>query len=80
MDDAPADVDGGDEPLPGGTLNEGQVERVGDTIRRPGGKGAEAVEALLVHLEEVGFTGAPRFLGLDDDGPQIPTYVSGWGA
>ncbi|MFK0290452.1 phosphotransferase [Streptomyces sp. NPDC090442] len=41
------------------------VRRVGETIRRPVGAWTPAVHALLTHLESVGFTRAPRVLGID---------------
>ncbi|MFH9347799.1 phosphotransferase [Kitasatospora sp. NPDC017646] len=41
------------------------VRRVGETIRRPVGEWTPAVHALLAHLEAVGFTRAPRVLGVD---------------
>ena len=51
-------------PLIGG--NTSTVVRVGDTVRRNVGPWTPAVHALLRHLEYVGFTGAPRVLGIDD--------------
>lgn len=53
------------------------VERVGDTVRRPASPWTPAVHALLRHLEDVGFDGAPRVLGIDDDGREVLTYVPG---
>ncbi|MFH8383380.1 phosphotransferase [Kitasatospora sp. NPDC018058] len=41
------------------------VRRIGETIRRPVGEWTPAVHALLTHLETVGFTRAPRVLGVD---------------
>lgn len=41
------------------------VRRIGETIRRPVGEWTPAVHALLTHLESVGFTRAPRVLGID---------------
>jgi Ser/Thr protein kinase RdoA (MazF antagonist) len=35
------------------------------------------VHALLRHLADVGFDGAPRVLGVDDDGREVLTYVPG---
>jgi len=67
-----------EEPLAGGGLTE--VVRVGDTVRRATGAWTPAVHALLRHLQQVGFDGAPRVLGLDDRGREILTYVSGDGA
>jgi len=59
-----------------GRATEGVV-RVGDTVRRPAGPWTDAVDALLVHLESVGFTGAPRALGRDARGRQVLEYVPG---
>ncbi|MFE9689348.1 phosphotransferase enzyme family protein [Micromonospora sp. NPDC005806] len=53
------------------------VVRVGDTVRRPVGPWTDAVDALLTHLHEVGFPGAPRPLGRDDRGRQVLEYVPG---
>lgn len=66
-----------DEVLTGGRENPGEVVRVGDTVRRPRGSGRLVTEALLVYLESVGFDEAPKFLGVDDDGRQILSYVDG---
>ena len=66
----------GEEVLPG-FLNLGQVVRVGDTVRRPRGAGADVVEALLGHLFDCGFAAAPRFLGVDEQGRQILEFVAG---
>lgn len=63
--------------LRGGTANRGLVFRVGDTVRRPQGPGQAAVHALLVHLEQVGFDGAPRFLGVDAQGREVLSYLPG---
>ena len=52
--------------LLGGTANRGQVVRVGDTVRRPQRATSPATHALLRHLADVGFDGAPRFLGVDE--------------
>jgi hypothetical protein len=63
-------------PLPGGDVTVGVV-RAGDTVRRPTGPHSPVVHALLAHLERVGFDGAPRFLGIDDRGREVLTYVDG---
>jgi hypothetical protein len=63
--------------LAGGTANRGQVVRVGDTVRRPQSPTSPATHALLRHLADVGFTGAPRFLGVDDRGREVLSYVPG---
>jgi Ser/Thr protein kinase RdoA (MazF antagonist) len=48
-------------------------------VRKPGGPWAGSVLALLRHLEDVGFAGAPRVVGngLDADGRVTLTYVPG---
>jgi hypothetical protein len=63
-------------PLHGGEDTPGVV-RVGDTVRRPPGPNAAFVQALLLHLEGVGFGGAPRFLGIDSRGREVLTYLPG---
>jgi hypothetical protein len=60
-------------PLAGGDVN--LVVRVGDTVRRPP-EPAE-VQALLRWYEEVGFDGAPRFLGVDEQGREVLSFVEG---
>ena len=61
--------------LEGGDLN--HVVRVGDTVRRPQGEWSPAVHALLLHFERVGFDGAPRFLGIDEQDREILSFVEG---
>jgi hypothetical protein len=63
--------------LHGGTTNAGRVTRVGDTVRRPWRPTTPATRALLDHLERVGFEGAPRFLGTDDRGREVLSYIEG---
>jgi len=64
-----------EERLVGGR-NEGAV-RVGATVRRTAGTQTPAVQALLRHLEAVGFTGAPRVLGLDGQGREVLSHLDG---
>ena len=66
-----------EEQLLGGTANRGLVVRVGDTVHRPQTEGSAAVHDLLLHLEEVGFDGAPRYLGTDDQGREVLSYIDG---
>ncbi|GAB3436702.1 protein kinase family protein [Flindersiella endophytica] len=54
-----------------------EVWRVGGTVRRAVGPQTPAVHALLRHLEAVGFEGAPRVLGFDEQGREVLTYVEG---
>ena len=63
-------------PLDGGNMNSGVV-RVGDTVRRPAGPWTPAVHALLTHLHEAGFDGAPRPLGTDEHGREILSFIPG---
>ncbi|MFE4713622.1 hypothetical protein ACFRAM_22425 [Paenibacillus sp. NPDC056722] len=64
-----------EEVLSGGNVN--HIVRKGDTVRRPIGYWSSSVHELLKHLERQGFEGAPRFLGIDDSGREILTFVSG---
>jgi hypothetical protein len=68
--------DGPEIALPAGDVTVGLV-RIGDTVRRPHQATSAAVAAYLGHLESVGFEGAPRYLGRDDKGRDVLTFVSG---
>jgi hypothetical protein len=48
-----------------------------EPLCKPVGFATAAVEALLEHLDAVGFSGAPRALGRDAQGRQILEYVPG---
>jgi hypothetical protein len=63
--------------LHGGLTNAGLVTRAGDTVRRPQRPTSAATHALLRHLEQVGFEGAPRFLGVDEHGREILSFIPG---
>jgi hypothetical protein len=63
-------------PLAGGDVTEGVV-RVGDTVRRPVGPHSDLVHRVLRHLEDMGFDGAPRFLGLDASGREVLSFMEG---
>lgn len=69
-------ADGPEVPLLGGDVTEGLV-RIGDTVRRPRGPVSDAVARVLQHLEDVGFDGAPRFLGTDRQGRDVLSFVDG---
>jgi hypothetical protein len=62
-------------PLPGGFIN-GPV-RVGDTVRRPLGARGEFVHRLLDRFERMGWSGAPRVLGVDERQREMLTFVEG---
>jgi hypothetical protein len=61
--------------MPGGSVQ--RVIRIGDTVRRETGPWSATVHALLTHLERVGFERAPRFLGIDQEGREVLTYIEG---
>jgi hypothetical protein len=69
--------DGGEVRLHGGFTNAGFVTRVRDTVRRPWRPTSPATSALLVHLDQVGFDGAPRWLGIDERGREMLSYIPG---
>lgn len=66
-----------EHPLVGGMDRAAGVVRVGDTVRRPAGPSSVAVRSLLLHLEDVGFDGAPRFLGVDDGDRDVLIFIEG---
>jgi hypothetical protein len=68
--------DGPEIVLPSGDVTEGVV-RVGGTVRRPHQATSAAVAAYLNHLESVGFDGAPRYLGRDEQGRDVLSFLDG---
>lgn len=62
--------------MPAGDVTEGVV-RVGDTVRRPHQPQSLAVAEYLDHLEQVGFAGSPRYLGRDEAGRDVLTFLHG---
>jgi hypothetical protein len=67
------------EPLPAAEGGSSHVIRSGETIRRPARPWTGTVHALLRHLEDAGFAGAPRVVGdgFDGDGNETLTYIDG---
>jgi Ser/Thr protein kinase RdoA (MazF antagonist) len=63
-------------PLSGGATAEAVV-RIDDTVRRPPGKNADLMRDVLLHLERAGFDAAPRWLGVDEKGRDILTWIDG---
>jgi hypothetical protein len=61
--------------LPGGYRSE--VVRSGATVRRSWPAQAEFVHALLNLLAHAGWSGSPRFLGRDEQGREILSYIDG---
>jgi Ser/Thr protein kinase RdoA (MazF antagonist) len=62
--------------LAGGAITNGVV-RIGDTVRRPVKPSSPRMREVLQHLEQVGFDAAPRWLGVDDEGRDILTWIEG---
>ena len=63
-------------PLMGGQQTQG-ILRIGNTVRRPLKENAAFVHQLLTFLEAQGFQPAPRFLGVDEQGREMLTYLEG---
>ncbi|HKG50274.1 MAG TPA: phosphotransferase [Actinomycetales bacterium] len=55
----------------------GGAVRRGDAVHRPVRPWTPAVHQLLRYLEGVGFDGAPRVLGFDDQGQEVLSYLDG---
>jgi hypothetical protein len=53
------------------------VVRVGETVRRPAQHSTELMRDVLLHLERMGFDAAPRWLGIDEQGCTILTWIDG---
>ncbi|MBB5911630.1 hypothetical protein BJY24_000497 [Nocardia transvalensis] len=60
-------------PLPGGFVN--RVVRVGDTVRRDVGHNSDFAHRLLRRFEQRGWSGTPRYLGMDSQGREVLTYL-----
>jgi hypothetical protein len=65
-----------ESPLRGGYVN--AVVRVGDTVRRQVREPRPLVHELLRSLEDAGWGGAPRFVGVDDQGREILSWIDGY--
>jgi Phosphotransferase enzyme family len=77
VEDAGSTVDEtGGELLAGGMTTPGVV-RIGNTVHRPLRRWTTTVHAVLRHLEQAGFTGAPRVLGFDDAEREVLTFLEG---
>jgi Ser/Thr protein kinase RdoA (MazF antagonist) len=63
-------------PLGGGATTDGVV-RVGNTVRRPSGDASQLMLEVLTHLERARFDAAPRWLGRDDQGRDILSWIDG---
>ena len=64
-----------EQPLPGGAVT--AVTRAGNTVRRTPPPDPAFVHALLRLFERRGWDGAPRFLGTDERGREVLSYLHG---
>lgn len=64
-----------EQVLPGGFVT--AVVRVGDTVRRMPPEDPGFVRTLLGLFERHGWAGAPRFLGTDDRGREVLSFIDG---
>ncbi len=64
-----------EERLTGGNVT--TIYRSGDTIRRELKTESTKIHKLLKHLEKKGFNYAPKFLGIDEKGREILSYIEG---
>jgi hypothetical protein len=64
-----------EQALAGGRQTHGIV-RVSQTVHRSLHQRSDYVHALLRHLEEVGFDGAPRLPGIDAQGREVLTRLA----
>lgn len=64
-----------EEPLPGGAVT--AVTRAGNTVRRTPPPDPAFVRALLRLFERRGWDGAPRFLGTDERGREVLSFLDG---
>ncbi len=53
------------------------VVRIGDTVHRPIGLNSDYVHNTLTLLEEKNYKHAPKYLGIDDKGREILSYIDG---
>jgi len=61
--------------LPGGNTTGATL--IGDVVHKRAQPWTASVHAVLRHLENAGFDGAPRALGFDDQGREMLTYLPG---
>ncbi|MED3893699.1 phosphotransferase [Priestia aryabhattai] len=64
-----------EEVLTGGNVS--NVYRSGDTVRRELKSDSHKFHKLLKHLENKGFSYAPKFLGIDEKGREVLSFIEG---
>jgi aminoglycoside phosphotransferase (APT) family kinase protein len=70
------DASGDETSLQGGRWT-AAVMKVGDTVRRTSSPASKFVADLLSHVHDAGFHGCPRYLGRDDLGRDVFSYIPG---
>lgn len=63
------------EKLSGGNLT--SVYRRNETVMREQKPWSSTIHRVLVHLEKVGYNNCPRFIGIDENGKEILSFVKG---
>ncbi|MBS2970286.1 phosphotransferase [Metabacillus sp. KIGAM252] len=66
---------GNEEMLTGGNVS--SVYRLGHTVRRELKPESIKIHTLLQHLESKGLNGVPKFLGIDEKGREILSFIEG---
>jgi tRNA A-37 threonylcarbamoyl transferase component Bud32 len=64
-----------EEMLTGGNIS--KVYRLGNTVRRDLKPESTKIHKLLKHLENKGFIYAPKFIGIDEKGREILSFIEG---
>lgn len=64
-----------EEKLTGGNVS--NVYRSGDTVRRELKPDSPKIHQLLKHLEKKDFSYAPKFLGIDEKGREVLSFIEG---
>ncbi|MCM2675506.1 phosphotransferase [Alkalicoccobacillus plakortidis] len=64
-----------DELLVGGNVS--SVYRSGNTVRRNQNHDSSKIHKLLLHLEDKDFIYSPKFMGVDENGREVLSYIEG---
>lgn len=64
-----------EEMLSGGNVT--SLYRLGDTVRRDMKEVSSKIHKVLKHLENKGFSYAPKFLGIDERNREILSFIEG---
>ena len=64
------------EKLTGGRIT-ADVVRVGETVHRTHNANSDFVKTVLIHLQRKGVDFAPRWLGMDEQGRDVLSYMQG---